>query len=165
MPFSKHRLASPRTAQYTKAPAATSGVLDIRTGEPKPNACQAPSRGTGERSTQRRMLAGMKFDPGPFETGDWRRLRCQLRDDVTVTDLGDQLVLLDPRNQEMYALDDVGRFVWEALEGDTLDGVAAAVSERYGIEAPVAQRDLYDLVTELSQAELLERVDPSDSRT
>ncbi len=89
----------------------------------------------------------------------WQSLRCRPRDDVTVTDLGDQLVLLDARNQEMYALDDVGRFIWKALPGGTLAAVAEALAERYAITPGTAKRDLYDLVTELADAGLLHGVD------
>ena len=69
-----------------------------------------------------------------------------------VTDLGDQLVLLDPTNQEMYALDDVGRFIWTALPDSALGGVAQALSEHYGIDAQTAEQDLDDLVRELVEA-------------
>jgi len=77
------------------------------------------------------------------------------REDVTVTDLGDQLVLLDPRNQEMFALDAVGRFVWGALPDGALGDVAAALTERYRLDPATAERDVHDLVAELAEAGLL----------
>ena len=80
---------------------------------------------------------------------DWRQRRYALRDDVTVTDLGDQLVLLDPRNQEMYALDAVGCFILEALRAAPLGAVAAALAERYGLDPGTADADVRDLITEL----------------
>jgi hypothetical protein len=99
------------------------------------------------------MLGRMTMDRGIIN--DWGRRRYALRDDVTVTDLGDQLVLLDPRNQEMYALDAVGRFILEALPTAPLGGVAAALSERYDLDPATADADLCDLVTELVEAGLV----------
>jgi hypothetical protein len=103
----------------------------------------------------RRMLGPMTSATGTRDGDAWRRLRCLPRDDVTVTDLGDQLVLLDPRNQEMFALDAVGRFIWGALPGGDFGEVAAALAERYGLDLATAERDLHDLVAELAEAGLV----------
>lgn len=89
------------------------------------------------------------------DTDVWQLLRYQRRSDVTVTDLGNQLVLLDPENQEVYALDEVGRFIWERLPDGTLGAIAEALCQRYGIEPSTAQRDLGDLVNELCDAGLI----------
>lgn len=97
----------------------------------------------------------MPSDLGPNLRDDWRHLRCRLRDDVAVTDLGDQLVLLDPRNQEMFALDAVGRFIWQALPDSTLAAIADALAERYRIDPATARNDLTDLVRQLEGAGLL----------
>ena len=97
----------------------------------------------------------MPVEPSPDLGDAWGQLCCQVRDDVTVTDLGDQLVLLDPQNQEMYALDAVGRFIWQALPDGTLADVADALAARYCIEPEAARRDLLDLVRELNAAGLL----------
>lgn len=85
----------------------------------------------------------------------WLQKPCRPRDDVTVTDLGDQLVLLDPRNQEMYALDRVGRFIWQALPTERLADVASAVVERYAIDPARVAVDLHDLVAELQSVGVL----------
>ncbi len=101
------------------------------------------------------MLAAMGLELATLDERAWSRLRCRLRGDVTVTDLGDQLVLLDPRDQQMYALDAVGRFVWETLPGRNAGAVATAIAERYRIEIATARRDLRDLLIELDEADLL----------
>ena len=79
------------------------------------------------------------------------------RPDLTVTDLGDELVLLDPRDQSMFALDHVGRFIWTTLSGHPLGEVAERVVEHYGVERAVAERDLRALVSELRDAGLVLR--------
>jgi hypothetical protein len=50
--------------------------------------------------------------------------------EVTVTDIGDELVLLDLRTQNMHALDAVGRFVWLGLMESAPAAVATTVVVR-----------------------------------
>ena len=97
------------------------------------------------------------------DTEAWRRVRLRPRSELTVTDLGDELVLLDPRTQEMFALDPAGRFVWNALTDAPLGAVAKRLAEHYGLDVRTAERDVADLVAELLEADLLEPVQPSPS--
>ena len=106
------------------------------------------------------MLPGMANDPGPVDA--WHQRRYSFRDDVVVTDLGDQLVLLDPRTQEMFALDDAGRFIWQALPTSSLGQVADALAAHYGIGLATAAADVLDLVAELGDAGLLRAVSPAE---
>jgi len=98
----------------------------------------------------------MPFDLRPDLGDDWGYLRYRLRDDVTFTDLGDHLVLLDPRNQEMYTLDAVGRFIVQELPSGTLEAVADALATRYRIDSATARTDLADLVRQLDDAGILQ---------
>jgi hypothetical protein len=107
------------------------------------------------------MLGRMTTDRGIID--DWRLRRYALRDDVTVTDLGDQLVLLDPSNQEMYALDAVGRFILEALPTAPLGAVADTLSARYDLDPATAGADLRDLIAELVEAGLVREPPPRPS--
>lgn len=102
------------------------------------------------------MLPEMANARAPVD--DWRQRRYSFRDDVVVTDLGDQLVLLDPRTQEMFALGDAGRFIWQALPGSALEQVAEALAAHYGIGHATAVADVLDLVAELGDADLLRSV-------
>lgn len=117
----------------------------------------------GAGTAARRMLKAMTLDRFPANGDGWRRLRCRPRDDVTVTDLGDQVVLLDPRNQEMYALDAVGRHIWSVLGQRSLGGIAADVAERYKVDLDTAEADLRELVDDLERAGLVRLVDDEAS--
>lgn len=68
--------------------------------------------------------------------------------DVLVTDLGDELVLLDPRRGEMYSVTGAGRAAWRALPGD-LAHLTGAVTAAYDVDPARAGEDLRALLAEL----------------
>lgn len=78
--------------------------------------------------------------------------------DVIATDLGDELILLDPARGEMFGLNESGRRVWLDLEHSP-DSVAAAIAEEFGIEPARARADVELLLAALTEAGLVERVD------
>ena len=114
---------------------------------------------------QARMLFAMTRNEPLADRERWRALRYEPREDVTVTDLGDQVVLLDPRNQEMYALDVVGRHIWTVLGERSLGGIAAEVAERYHVELDTAEADLRELIDALDRAGLVRLVDDAAPTT
>lgn len=79
--------------------------------------------------------------------------RC--REDMVVTDLQDEVVLLDPRSVEMYSLAAVGRLIWQALPG-TPEQVSEQVAAAYDIDPQQALEDVRNLLEELSAAGLVE---------
>ena len=78
--------------------------------------------------------------------------------DVIATDLGDELILLDPRRGEMVGRNESGRRVWLELE-QSLDSVAAAIAAEFGIEPARARADVESLLSALAEAGLVERAD------
>jgi len=82
--------------------------------------------------------------------------------DVIATDLGDELILLDPRRGEMFGLNESGRRVWLDLE-ESLDDVAAAIAAEFGIEPARARADVETLLAALTDAGLVERTDAAGS--
>ena len=59
----------------------------------------------------------------------------------------------------IFALNDTGAFVWQQLDGErTLAEVCAAMVEAFEVEAGEAWRDVADLIGELSERELVQRV-------
>lgn len=85
---------------------------------------------------------------------DSERTKLRRDPDVVVTDLDDELVLLDPATQGMYTLNRVGREVWMNLDGRSATEVAEMVAERYGLEATRARQDVGAVVRELLDAGL-----------
>ena len=73
---------------------------------------------------------------------------------IVVTDLGDELVLLDPARGEMFALNATGRCVWGALDGG-LDAAVRALVDAFDITAEQAAADARALIDDLVSAGLL----------
>lgn len=75
---------------------------------------------------------------------------------VIETDLEQELVLLDPRTQQMFSLNDTGRRVWRTLPVDHEEPLVHAVLEAYEISREQAEADVRRLLAELLEAGLIE---------
>lgn|SRR5690554_3115259 len=73
---------------------------------------------------------------------------------VVVTDLGDELILLDPARGEMFALNATGRCIWGALDRG-LEAAVRALVTAFEITAEQAAADARALVDDLLRAGLL----------
>lgn len=74
--------------------------------------------------------------------------------EVVVTDLGDDLVLLNSRSGEMFALNEAGRCIWYALGGGQA-AAAAALIDAFDVTPERARADVRALVNELVEAGLV----------
>ncbi|WP_425147140.1 PqqD family peptide modification chaperone [Deinococcus sp.] len=74
--------------------------------------------------------------------------------DALVTDLGDELVILNAQSGEMYNLNASGRAAWQALP-TSLDGVAAALVA-LGAAPEAAQADARAWLTQLEAEGLVQ---------
>ncbi len=75
--------------------------------------------------------------------------------DVMVTDLGDELVLLDPRSGEMFALNGTARFVWQQLPAASALRIACQVEAEFDVAAEHAYPDVVRLLNQLQRAGLV----------
>jgi len=75
--------------------------------------------------------------------------------DVIVTDLGSELILLDPRNGEMFSLNSTGRCVWFALPAGSVMDVAACVAAEFDVKPEAACGDVAMLMVALQRAGLI----------
>lgn len=73
---------------------------------------------------------------------------------IVATDLGDELILLDPARGEMFSLNATGRCIWGALGGG-LDAAVRALVDAFDITAEQAAADARALVEDLVAAGLL----------
>ena len=74
--------------------------------------------------------------------------------DVITTDLEHELVLLDPRNGEMFALNATARCIWLALPAD-LGAVTATLATRFNAAANESCSDAAAFLAQLAAAGLV----------
>lgn len=77
------------------------------------------------------------------------------RPGVIETDLGDELILLDPATQEMFSLNAVGRCIWRGLDEAPLATVVECVLARFEVERAAAEADARALLERLLAAGLV----------
>lgn len=75
--------------------------------------------------------------------------------DLLVTDLDDELILMDPDSAEMYSLNGSARLLWQALpvtEAALLD----LLQRTYGLEAAAAHADLHAWLSDMGRRGLVQ---------
>ncbi|MGH7576831.1 MAG: PqqD family protein [Longimicrobiales bacterium] len=76
--------------------------------------------------------------------------------DVISTDLGHEIILLDPASGEMFSLNETGRSVWLALPASSVEQIAASLSARFDVTMDRARNDVRSLLHALEQAGLIQ---------
>ncbi len=67
------------------------------------------------------------------------------------------MVLFNPETDQMYTLNPVSAFIWQALESAThVVTIAEAVTQHFEVSLPQAQEDVQEFVDSLKAADLLE---------
>ena len=79
-------------------------------------------------------------------------------DDVIVTDLEHELILLDPRSGKMFSLNETSRRVWLSLPAPSVADLASTLEAEFEVEADVARADVQTLLYELASAGLVQQV-------
>ncbi|MHA0044034.1 PqqD family protein [Deinococcus sp. PEB2-63] len=83
----------------------------------------------------------------------------EVNPDVLVTDLDDELALLDPHTSQMYTLNAVGRVVWQTLvlgRADE-DELVQVVTQTFEVVDEQAREDLRSLLGDLERQSLVWR--------
>lgn len=81
---------------------------------------------------------------------------------IVVTDLDDEVVLLNPSNQQMFTLNDTGREVWLNLEQrPSVAELAEHITNLYEVEQAVAERDVQMILAHLLEHNLIEATSPA----
>lgn len=77
--------------------------------------------------------------------------------DILVTDLGDELVLMDPRGSMMFSLNAAGRLLWQSLPASA-DVLAQRLQTVYGLDADQARADSQAVLDDLAARRLVKLV-------
>jgi hypothetical protein len=75
--------------------------------------------------------------------------------EVITTDLGEELILLDPRSGEMFSLNQCGRRIWFALPARSVVQVANALCSEFDVTLERARVDAEMLLDTLTSAGLV----------
>ena len=75
--------------------------------------------------------------------------------EIIVTELDDELVLLNPRTQAMFTLNGTGKLIWQHLGKNSAEEIAVKITETFEIDLSTAQKDTFDLLESLEKSGLL----------
>jgi hypothetical protein len=75
--------------------------------------------------------------------------------EIIVTELDDELVLLNPRTQAMFTLNGSGKIIWQNLGQHNTDEIAIKITEAFEIDLETAKKDVTVLLETLKTAGLL----------
>lgn len=82
--------------------------------------------------------------------------RVSIPEDVMISRVEDEIVLLNLESEQYFALDDIGARVWELLsEYGSTDVVVEQITTEYDVEPDVFRVDLTKLLTDLQEAGLV----------
>ena len=75
--------------------------------------------------------------------------------------MGDEVVILNHADGVYYNLEEVGAFVWEKLQSQsmTFEEIVEIVCEHYEVEATVCKQDIKKLLDDLIKEKLIEGVE------
>ena len=77
--------------------------------------------------------------------------------DVVWRTLGDDCILLHLESGIYYTLNEEGRMLWEALDGENkLAEIRAKIMEHYEVDAGTIQKDLIEIMEDLIKENLVE---------
>jgi Coenzyme PQQ synthesis protein D (PqqD) len=74
---------------------------------------------------------------------------------VVVTDLQDELVLLDPNSKQMFSLNAVGRVLWLNISRVGLDATLEQITATFEVTPDRAKTDAIEMLKRLSEQGLL----------
>jgi len=87
--------------------------------------------------------------------------RVRLPDDVLISNLQEESVILNLDSERYYGLDDVGTRFLSVLNGsDTVEAAYEVLRREYDIDAHVLRQDLLELIENLLKQGILIRANP-----
>ena len=82
--------------------------------------------------------------------------RVRIPDDVLVSELDGESVLLNLRSESYFGLDEMGTRVWELLKSESIQRVYEALLADYDVDPEILRVDLSELLDNLVQQGLVE---------
>ena len=87
--------------------------------------------------------------------------RVRVPDDVLISNLQEESVILNLDSERYYGLDDVGtRFLSVLNTADSIEAAYEVLRDEYDVDAPGLRQDLLELVEDLVKQGILIRANP-----
>jgi hypothetical protein len=81
--------------------------------------------------------------------------------EVIATDLQHELILLDPRNGQMFSLNETGRRIWHELPVESPRDLAVVLNAEFDVTTERALADVQNILTAMIEAGLIDYADNS----
>ena len=83
----------------------------------------------------------------------------EVRDDLGIESLGDELLVLDKKNEKIHRLNQTAAIVWEGLvRGRRQEQIAAHLTDKFDITLEIARRDVDRATASLVSLDLIKAV-------
>ena len=86
------------------------------------------------------------------------------KDDIVTRKVADEIILVPvcgelAAMQRIFTIDTVAEFIWNTLDGQkSLSDILTALTDSFDVETDVAEKDMYDFIQSLINAELVTEV-------
>lgn len=77
------------------------------------------------------------------------------QDGVIVTDLDDEIVLLDTNSKKMFSLNTIGRLVWHECLGHSVEFAVERIITAYDVDPQLVRKDVENIINELLSSNLI----------
>jgi len=78
--------------------------------------------------------------------------------EVTSSEIGDELALLDPKSGQYFTLNQTGSVVWQCLDTPrSMEDIVRTVTEKFDIDSSECESDIKELIIQLSDAGLIRK--------
>lgn len=78
--------------------------------------------------------------------------------EVTSSEIGDELALLDSKSGQYFTLNQTGSVVWQCLDAPcSLQDIVRTVTEKFDIDPSACESDIKELITQLNDAGLIRK--------
>lgn len=80
------------------------------------------------------------------------------RVDVTTREVDGQILILDRRHDDVHQLNTSASYVWQCCTGQmSAEEIAMSMAQNFSIDQKDAERDVADLISQLTALDLLEK--------
>ena len=80
----------------------------------------------------------------------------RVNSDLTVRDVGEEMIFISSKGDMLHTLDSVGAFLWRSIDGKrSVKDILALLLESYDVVAATAEQDILRFFDELEQKNIV----------